>query len=758
MTLKTRPIDQVPPLRLMLPLPLPLRALRRLARGAAALGIVGLLLGGCVVAPAQTADGYPYPGAGEATSTYPAGGQAAQAVDPPGRVGRLSQLQGTVWVREAGEREWSAARRNRPLTQGDSLHTERGARAELQIGSSTLRLDGDSRLEVLRLDDAQVQLGLDAGALALRTRAPEVAREFSIETDAGSFQPLQPGHVRIDARRQSTLAGVWSGSLRFEAADSTLDLQAGQRAEFWREGNATHYSWVAPGSDAFGEWAQTQDRADEREWARLGQQQLPAEMTGIEDLGRHGVWQTHPEYGAVWQPSGVAGGWAPYRYGHWAWVAPWGWTWIDDAPWGFAPFHYGRWLQWNGRWAWAPGQYVSRPVYAPALVAWFGGGNASVGISIGGGPAVGWIPLAPWEPYWPGYYIGPRYRERIDPRYGERARIPAPPSRARALGFDRGNAFAHAFANAGAPGGVTFVSRDVLRERRPVDGGLAQLDPRRWQELQRVRPGGNLVSTVPGAVPGQPRGAIPGEPRGAAPGQMPGAIPGQPPRDRWQRADGRSDERAMIPGRQRRDGADEWSRADGADRRGGFDDGRRDGRLDRDRWHDSRGSAGGLVPPGPQRIPLPQAQPPQPQPGPSVSTLPPAMQPGTPAQPRPDRAWRERQDRDRAERDGRGDRWERADGNRAPLPGQVLRSPNVQPPMPTPQPAIVPPVQPVRPAQPMPVRPAEAMPRPAMPAPPPAVIAPAAPPERARIGVPGRDPRERAGDRDGPRDRQQRER
>ena len=219
MTLKTRPIDQVPPLRLMLPLPLPLRALRRLARGAAALGIVGLLLGGCVVAPAQTADGYPYPGAGEATSTYPAGGQAAQAVDPPGRVGRLSQLQGTVWVREAGEREWSAARRNRPLTQGDSLHTERGARAELQIGSSTLRLDGDSRLEVLRLDDAQVQLGLDAGALALRTRAPEVAREFSIETDAGSFQPLQPGHVRIDARRQSTLAGVWSGSLRSKVSD-----------------------------------------------------------------------------------------------------------------------------------------------------------------------------------------------------------------------------------------------------------------------------------------------------------------------------------------------------------------------------------------------------------------------------------------------------------------------------------------------------------------------------------------------------------
>ena len=31
----------------------------------------------------------------------------------------------------------------------------------------------------------------------------------------------------------------------------------------------------------------------------------------------------------------------------WVWLRPWGWTWVDDAPWGFAPFHYGRWLWWG---------------------------------------------------------------------------------------------------------------------------------------------------------------------------------------------------------------------------------------------------------------------------------------------------------------------------------------------------------------------------------------------------------------------------
>ena len=95
-------------------------------------------------------------------------------------------------------------------------------------------------------------------------------------------------------------------------------------------------------------------------------------MTGAEDLDRYGHWESHPEYGPIWTPPPWCPGWAPYRYGHWAWIGPWGWTWVDDAPWGFAPFHYGRWVMVGGRWCWAPGRYVARPVYAPALVAWIG--------------------------------------------------------------------------------------------------------------------------------------------------------------------------------------------------------------------------------------------------------------------------------------------------------------------------------------------------------------------------------------------------
>ena len=98
--------------------------------------------------------------------------------------------------------------------------------------------------------------------------------------------------------------------------------------------------------------------------------------------------------------------------GHWGWVGAYGWTWVDDAPWGFAPFHYGRWAYIGNRWGWCPGPIAVRPVYAPALVAFVGGG---VGVSVGfGGGPVGWFPLGPHDVYFPGYHVSQRYFTNVN--------------------------------------------------------------------------------------------------------------------------------------------------------------------------------------------------------------------------------------------------------------------------------------------------------------------------------------------------------
>ena len=373
---------------------------------------------------------------------------AAAWADPPGRVGRVAETNGTVWMFDAEQGEWIAAQRNRPLTRGDRLSVERDARAELQIGSATLRLDGGSELEVSELDDQRVRLHLHSGSLALRLRSNDSAREFAVTTTEGQFEPSRAGHYRIDQRDDGTFAGVISGALRFEARDSALEINAGQRAEFWNERGVTHYSWSSLPNDRFGDWVVQQDRQDERAASR--RPYVSPEMTGADDLDRYGDWDRHPEYGTLWYPRRVEPGWAPYRYGYWAYVRPWGYTWVDDAPWGFAPFHYGRWISWQGRWAWAPGQYVARPVYAPALVAWIGGPSVSIGINIGGGPSVGWVPLSPREVYVPSYSVTNIYVTNVNSPY-RRWHPPIQPNQPVRTGPIM-------YTNQGVAGGVTVVS------------------------------------------------------------------------------------------------------------------------------------------------------------------------------------------------------------------------------------------------------------------------------------------------------------
>jgi hypothetical protein len=96
---------------------------------------------------------------------------------------------------------------------------------------------------------------------------------------------------------------------------------------------------------------------------------------------------------------------------------------VENEPWGFAPFHYGRWVDEDHRWGWAPcpayqggdsgTQY--RPVYAPAVVSFFGLGVAAgiTAAALSSG-RIGWVPLGPNEAYYPSYHASPDYIRRIN--------------------------------------------------------------------------------------------------------------------------------------------------------------------------------------------------------------------------------------------------------------------------------------------------------------------------------------------------------
>lgn len=335
---------------------------------------------------------------------------APALADPPGRVARLAFTEGVVMLHNPTLGHWDEAAVNWPLTGGDSLHTGADGRAEIRVGSSALRLDAETEVRIERLDDQRIHVWLEYGSVALRLRSRDPADHVTLETRDGRALAREPGRYRLDYAHATTTLTAERGRIEFLADDRRLVVAEGQRAAIWFAGG-TQYGIGAARRDAFSEWVLARDRADD---ALGAPRYVSPEMTGVEDLARYGDWHHTPSYGQVWYPRHVPVGWVPYRHGRWAWVEPWGWTWIDQAPWGFAPFHYGRWVLIGSRWAWVPGAYVARPVYAPALVMWIGSPGWSVSFSFGHLPAIGWFPLGPRDVFVPHFRASPVYVRKVN--------------------------------------------------------------------------------------------------------------------------------------------------------------------------------------------------------------------------------------------------------------------------------------------------------------------------------------------------------
>ena len=392
-----------------------------------------------------------------------AGASAQAQEDPPGRVGRVADVAGNVRTLDA-EGGWMDVVRNQALSTGDRITTDPSGRATLQIGSTVVRLGADSDLVVTQLDDVHVRLRFDHGQLAVRVRSEDIPGELFIDTDEGAWVPHHPGQYRFDrVARQPLGAQAWSGDMLLEAPDSSLPLKAPQRAQVWRDAkNATHYRLDPAVKDAFGDWVLAQDRQDDATTAADAAAQVPSEMTGAAELAHFGAWRTGPNGVRAWTPARLPAGWQPYQQGAWSWKLPWGWTWVDDQPWGFAPFHYGRWLQVKGRWAWTPGQWgAARPVFAPALVGWLGG----PALSVDGGPAIGWVALAPDEPVFPAYAVSAKYWNALTNASVAPAHRRAVAIAGRARLVPAGEV---AYANRAVPGALSVVGTAALLPHVPV--------------------------------------------------------------------------------------------------------------------------------------------------------------------------------------------------------------------------------------------------------------------------------------------------
>ena len=418
------------------------------------------------------------PNGASAQTPPPAPDQAGdqdQQPDPPARVGRLSYISGTVSFRTLDDDQWDTAVVNYPVTAGLGFWTEPNSRATLQLGHGAVRMESATELDVQQFDDQTIQIGVPQGSINFRLRSLAPGETYQIVTPTGTVRLNAPGRYDIAVSGDGSPARVtvFEGS-----ADIIGENGASVTVTPGQVGSVA--PTPPPPTPGAAQIAPIDSFSDQQEAAMA---QVPnyvsPDIPGIQDVVSVGAWDNSPEYGRVWYPP-VQVGWAPYRYGHWAFVAPWGWTWIDDAPWGFAPFHYGRWVEVGPRWAWVPGAVVPSPVYAPALVAFVGGPMLAVGFGVG--PVVGWIPLGPREVYVPPYGGSMNYIRHVNVTNVTNVTVinRTTINNYRSQGADR-------FVNAR---GATVVRSNAMTNSSSIRNSSLQVDPARFR-------GVNAASNVP---------------------------------------------------------------------------------------------------------------------------------------------------------------------------------------------------------------------------------------------------------------------
>ena len=425
----------------------------------------------------------------------------AALADAPGRVARLAEFAGDVQL--ANEREdWRPISRNYAITAGDNLYVSEGGRAELDVGAIQLWLASGTNVYFERFDDQSVVARISQGAMAVRIRAWEQQDSMSVFTQSDNqtaeISFLQPGFYVVSAASSYAPAAVTVRGGQAEARVNGAAVMVNRGNSLVIDSNGARFDRYAAGSGSggFEAWASARDRRYDR-YASSNAGGIDQWMVGARELDQYGNWDNDYEYGRIWYPTTVVAGWAPYRYGRWSWVKPWGWTWVDDAAWGFAPSHYGRWVRIGNRWAWSPGSYVGRPVYAPALVTFFGGDGWSVNASVG--PTYSWVPLGWNEPFVPWYSYTPNYWRQVNRPYVRN--IAEEPWRPRY------------YTNAAIPGAITAVAGAAFIAGRPVAQNLvrniAERDirgapPARMGEVLpqfQTQPGRSMGSSVVGSTP-----------------------------------------------------------------------------------------------------------------------------------------------------------------------------------------------------------------------------------------------------------------
>ena len=324
---------------------------------------------------------------------------------------RLSLLDGQVSFWRPGAEDWVQAQINTALAPGDQLYIGPEGSMELQISAGAfVRGAADTQIGLENHEAGFIQFKVTMGRAALDLRKLAPGLTVAVDTPNAAITIHDEGYYRlqVDDTHTTFITHAGARASAILANGETVPIAPNEAVTIAGTDRPTVSARAAPPPDSWDTWNHA--RTDRHLNAESARYVAPATY-GLADLDEHGTWRTVPTYGPVWVPRAVPAGWVPYSTGTWMRDPYYGWTWVDIAPWGWAPYHYGRWVYAGSYWAWAPGPISARPVYAPALVAFYGQPGVRVSVGVGA-PFVGWValgwgePLVPWWG-WPGFIHRP---------------------------------------------------------------------------------------------------------------------------------------------------------------------------------------------------------------------------------------------------------------------------------------------------------------------------------------------------------------
>src|SRR5436305_3170815 len=191
---------------------------------------------------------------------------AADEDDPPSRVARLAYASGNVSFNPAGTDDWVTAVVNRPMTTGDKLWADDGARAELHLGYATVRLSDHTGFSFLNLTDDVTQLRLTEGTLNIRVRHLGDDETFEVDTPNLAFSILRPGSYRVNVNEagEATVVAVRDGQGEVTGGGSAYTIRAREDGVFNGVDQLdADIERARADEDDFAHWCMDCDRRDE---------------------------------------------------------------------------------------------------------------------------------------------------------------------------------------------------------------------------------------------------------------------------------------------------------------------------------------------------------------------------------------------------------------------------------------------------------------------------------------------------------------